>query len=107
MIDIQLFTKKNETWKIKQRFWKRIEILCDKLQFVSLIGGGGVVTRPPNSRYIYNGLIKILFINKNNVFLPNKLKKRRLWAKALPLIRVKNNDNISDFKNHYGEYIHL
>ena len=39
MIDIQLFTKKNETWKIKQRFWKRIEILCDKLQFVCLIGG--------------------------------------------------------------------
>ncbi len=27
---------KNETWKINQRFWKRIEILCDKLQFVGL-----------------------------------------------------------------------
>ena len=36
---------KNETWKINQRFWKRIEILCDKLQFVSLIEGR--VCNPP------------------------------------------------------------
>ena len=30
------FITKNETWKINQRFWKRIEILCDKLQFIGL-----------------------------------------------------------------------
>ena len=33
------FTTKSETWKIKWRFWKRIEIVWDKLQFICLIGG--------------------------------------------------------------------
>ena len=42
------FTTKSETWKIKWRFWKRIEIVWNKLQFICLIGGliGGRVFNP-------------------------------------------------------------
>ena len=61
MIDIQLFTKENETWKIKQRFWKRIEILCDKLQFVCLIGGR-VTNPPPQIADIYTQWINLNFV---------------------------------------------
>ena len=61
MIDIQLFTKKNETWKINQRFWKRIEILCDKLQFVCLIGGAGYKPAPQIAD-IYTQWINLNFV---------------------------------------------
>ena len=35
MNDIQLLYKKNETWKINQKFWKCMDIMWDKLQFKS------------------------------------------------------------------------
>ena len=34
MNDIQLLYKKNETWKINQKFWKCMDITWDKLQFI-------------------------------------------------------------------------
>ena len=44
---------KNETWKINQRFWKRIEILCDKQQFIGLIGGRVFNPRQQQALSIY------------------------------------------------------
>ena len=35
------FIAKSETWKINQRFWKRMDICLGNLQFVCLIGGAG------------------------------------------------------------------
>ena len=44
---------KNETWKINQRFWKRMDICLGNLQFVCLIGGRVCNPRQQQALSIY------------------------------------------------------